>query len=118
VRAIRGAITVDSNTPEGIAEATRELLDEIRHRNDLSIGDVVSVMFTMTADLNADFPARAARLAGWDVPLLDMIEVDVPGSLRRCLRVLIHVDRSGPVRAAYLRGARVLRPDLEDGAMQ
>jgi chorismate mutase len=115
VRAIRGAITVEANTPEAIAEATRELLDEIRRRNDLSLDDVVSVMFTMTPDLNADFPARAARLAGWDVPLLDMIEVDVPGSLRCCLRVLIHVNRTATVRAAYLRGARVLRPDLDDG---
>jgi chorismate mutase len=114
VKAIRGAITVDGNTPEAIGAATSELLVAIKRRNDLSMHEVVSVLFTMTPDLNADFPARAARLSGWDVPLLDMVEVDVPGSLRCCLRALIHVDRTEPVRNAYLRGARVLRPDLEE----
>lgn len=113
MKAIRGAITVDSNTPAAIADATCILLDEISRRNKLSPDEVVSVFFTLTPDLDADFPARAARLAGWDVPMLDMQELPVPGSLPMCVRVLIHVDRSEPVRHAYLRDARRLRPDLE-----
>jgi len=113
VRAIRGAITVDSNTAEEITVATRELLSVLHHRNDLIIAHIVSIFFTLTKDLDADFPARAARSMGWDVPMLDMQEVPVPESLARCLRVLILVDRSEPVRHAYLRGARILRPDLE-----
>lgn len=113
MRAIRGAIAVPANTAEAIGDATVELLGEIARRNCLSVEEVVSVFFTLTPDLSADFPARAARAHGWDVPMLDMQEVPVPGSLPRCLRVLVHVDRTSPVRHAYLRGARALRPDLE-----
>lgn len=114
MRAIRGAITVNANTAEEITAATRELLSELQLRNDLKIAQIVSIFFTLTEDLDADFPARVARSMGWDVPMLDMQEVPVPQSLARCLRLLILVDRSEPVRHAYLRGARVLRPDLED----
>jgi chorismate mutase len=114
MRAIRGAITVTDDTKEAIAEATVELLTEIARRNDLRPEEVVSAFFTLTPDLTADFPARAARHAGWDIPMLDMQELDVPGAMQRCLRVLIHVDREGPFRHAYLRGAQNLRPDLED----
>lgn len=89
------------------------LLEEIRRRNCLSPAEVVSIFFTLTPDLDADFPARAARMAGWDVPMLDMQEVPVPGALAKCIRVLLHVNRSEPVRHAYLRGAQRLRPDLE-----
>jgi chorismate mutase len=115
MRAIRGAITVRENSAEAIAEATTALLTEIAARNGLVPDEVVSVLFSLTSDLNADFPARAARATGWDVPMLDMQEVDVPDALERCLRVLIHVNRSTPVRHAYLRAAANLRPDLEDG---
>jgi chorismate mutase len=113
MRAIRGAITVEANTSLAIADATCLLLDEISRRNGLSPSEVVSLFFTLTPDLDADFPARAARMAGWDVPMLDMQELPVPGSLPLCIRVLIHVDRSEPVRHAYMRDARRLRPDLE-----
>lgn len=101
------------NSPDAIAEATQTLLKELARRNDLCPDEVVSAFFTLTPDLDADFPARAARAAGWDVPMLDMQEIAVPGALSRCLRILLHVDRTTPVRHAYLRGAAALRPDLE-----
>ncbi len=114
MRAIRGAISVATNTSQAIDEATHELLDVLTHRNDLRPEDIISVFFTLTPDLNAAFPARAARAFGWDVPMLDMQEVDVPDALQRCLRVLIHVQSDGPARHAYLREAQTLRPDLEE----
>lgn len=114
MKAIRGAITVSADTPEAIREATRTLLGEVARRNGLQPCDVVSVFFSVTPDLTADFPARAARGMGWDVPMLDMLEMNVPGALPRCLRVLVHVNQDGETRHAYLRGARDLRPDLEE----
>lgn len=102
------------NTAEAIEEATRELLTEIVARNDLHVEDVVSVFFSVTPDLNAEFPARTARRMGWDVPMLDTQEMEVPGALGCCVRVLIHVRRDGVVRHAYLREARSLREDLEE----
>jgi chorismate mutase len=114
VIALRGAISVDENSVEAIGAATRELLTELARRNVLRMDEVVSVFFTLTPDLDAAFPARAAREMGWDVPMLDMVEVSVPGSLPCCLRVLVHVDRTGPAHHAYLRAARDLRRDLED----
>ena len=113
MKAIRGAITVAHNTPEDIAEATTALLAEIAERNRLQPAEVVSAFFTLTQDLNADFPARAARAAGWDMPMLDTQELTVAGALARCLRILMHVDRDEPVQHVYMRGAVVLRPDLE-----
>lgn len=113
VRAVRGAITVEHNTVEAIEEATCEMLRTIERRNRIGPESVVSAFFSLTSDLNATFPARAARGIGWgDVPMLDTVELDVPGSLRRTIRVLVHVDRDGPVHHAYLRGAEILRPDL------
>ncbi len=116
MKAIRGAITVDANTRAAITEGTQTLLRVIGERNTLSAEEVVSIFFTLTPDLDAEFPARAARASGWDVPMLDMQEVPVPGSMPRCIRVLLHVQRSGQVRHAYLREARALRPDLETGS--
>jgi chorismate mutase len=113
VKALRGAITADSNSEEAIVEATRTLLTCLVDRNTLRLEEIISVFFTLTPDLNASFPARAAREMGWDVPMLDMQEIDVPGALGLCIRVLVHVESSGPVRHAYLRGAVNLRPDLE-----
>lgn len=111
MKAIRGAITVRENTPEAIDEATRALLEEIARRNDLRVEEIVSVLFSLTPDLNASFPARAARSMGWDIPMLDVQEVAVPGALPCCLRVLVHVQRDQPVQHAYLRGAQELRPE-------
>jgi chorismate mutase len=113
MRAIRGAITVSENTEEAIDEATQVLLRCLEDRNDLHTSEIVSVFFTLTPDLDAAFPARSARAMGWDVAMLDMQEVDVPGALQRCLRVLVHVQVDRPVSHAYLREARHLRPDLE-----
>ncbi|MEP7065085.1 MAG: chorismate mutase [Gemmatimonadota bacterium] len=115
-RAIRGATTVDSDTPEQIRRATRELLETIVARNAITSADVISAIFTVTHDLTSEFPAHAARELGWlDVPLLCTLEIPVPGSLAKCIRVLLHVEtdseRSG-IRHVYLHGARMLRPDL------
>jgi chorismate mutase len=114
-RGIRGATTVKENTAEAILAATRELLELIVEANDLKVEDVASAIFTTTPDLTAAFPAKAAREMGWrDVALLDAQEIPVPGSLERCIRVLIHwnTERSAAeIRHVYLRGAQKLRPD-------
>lgn len=115
MKGIRGAITVEENSAGAIREATIALISELAARNRLEVSEVVSAFFSLTVDLDADFPARAAREIGWDMPMLDVPEVHVPGSLPRCLRVLLLVERNEPVRHAYLRGARALRPDLEEG---
>lgn len=114
MRAIRGAIDVSANTEEAISHATESLLTEISQRNELSRWEVICIFFTLTPDLNATFPARAARAAGWDVPMLDTVELDVPGGLSCCLRVLLLTARDEAVRHAYLGRARELRPDLEE----
>jgi chorismate mutase len=115
-RAIRGATTVESDTPEQIRRATRELLETIVDRNGITSADVISAIFTVTHDLTSEFPAHAARELGWlDVPLLCTLEIPVPGSLARCIRVLLHVESDAPrtgIRHVYLHDARALRPDL------
>lgn len=116
-RGIRGATTVETNTVQEILEATRELLGAMIVANrGLEARDVASVIFTVTPDLDAAFPARAARGLGWnEVPLLDAQEIPVPGSLPRCIRVLVHwnTDKSqAEIVSVYLRGAQALRPDL------
>jgi len=114
VRGVRGATTAAANERGAILAATRELLDQIVQRNRMAPADVASVWFTATPDLDAEFPAFAAREIGWaDVPLICGREIPVPGALERCVRVLIHwnTDRSQPeVRHVFLRGARALRP--------
>ena len=116
VRGIRGAITVNNNTKEEIIKFTKELLITLQKENDFKIEDIVSVFFSVTPDLNAAFPARAARELGWDkVPLFDMQEIGVPGSLPRCIRILIQINCSKnqtEIKHCYLRGARILRKDL------
>src|SRR3990172_4877128 len=116
-RGVRGATTVESNTPEAILEATRELLAAMLKANELDVEYVASAFFTATPDLNAEFPALAARDMGWhNVALLCGHEMNKPGSLPMCLRVLLHVNTDKPasdVHHVYLRGARVLRPDIE-----
>jgi chorismate mutase len=116
-RGIRGATTVDSNSKDAIVEATRELLEALVRENEIRPEDVASAYFTTTADLNAEFPAVAARNGfGWtNVALMCGHEMQVPGSLPMCLRVLLHVNterRQDQVSHIYLRGATVLRPDL------
>ncbi len=116
VRAVRGAITVTDNTKELILEGTKELLVEIIERNSLENIDMISAIFTVTQDLNATFPAVAARQIGWnDIPLMCTNEIDVPGSLEKCIRVLIHINTEKSnmeINHVYLKGAQVLRPDL------
>lgn len=116
VRAIRGAITVSENTKESILEGTRELLVEIIKRNDFDYLDIISAIFTVTSDLNTTFPAIAARELGWtDISLMCTNEIDVPGSLKKCVRVLLHfnTDKSNKdINHVYLKGATVLRPDI------
>jgi chorismate mutase len=114
--ALRGATTVDRNTAEAILEATEELMREIMARNELAPDDVVSCLFTLTEDLNAEFPAVAARRIGFDkVPLICAREVPVPGSMPRVIRVLMHyyADESHRPRHVYLGEARQLRADLD-----
>ena len=110
VRGIRGATSVTENTREAILEATAELLEAVVESNEIDRGDVVSAFF------NAEYPAVAARAAGWtDVPLLCGHEMNVPGGLPRCLRLLIHVnsDRAlSEINHVYLREAVRLRPDI------
>ena len=116
VRGIRGAVTADSNKKEEIIEKTKELLITLKKENDFKIEDIVSILFSVTSDLNAAFPARAARELGWNrVPLLDMQEIEVPGSLPKCIRVLIQINcqkSQTEIKHCYLRGAEILRKDL------
>ncbi len=116
VRAIRGAVQVDTNEREPIIEATAELVAEVMARNDLVTDDVISVIFTATPDLTAEFPALAARKTGFhDVPLLCATEIDVPTAMPRVVRLLMHVETERPrsaLRHVYLRGAAALRLDI------
>jgi chorismate mutase len=114
-RGIRGATTVDANTADMIKERTLELLGILVVANGLRPEDVASVTFTVTADLDAEFPALAVRSwPGWEeVPLLCAREIPVSGSLERCIRVLLHWNTERlqrEVRHAFVRGARGLRP--------
>ena len=118
VRAVRGAITVPSDDAPAIHEAVLELVCALRSSNGLQDDEVISALFTVTPDLVSAFPAEAARMGGWaNVPLLCASEIAVPGSLARCVRVLLHVNRSWgvPPRHVYLREAKSLRPDLSAG---
>ena len=116
VRAIRGAIQVDGDDREDILEGTCALVTEVLERNEVDPDDLISVVFTATPDLTAEFPAYAARQMGLtDVPLLCTTEIAVPGSMPRVLRLLAHVDTArsrADIRHVYLRGAATLRTDL------
>ena len=116
LRALRGAITVADNNPEAILSATEELVHEVMERNALGPDDMVSCVFTCTDDLDAEFPAVAARELGLSsVPLLCAREMHVPGSLPRVIRLLLHCygDPDTEPRHVYLREAVSLRRDLE-----
>lgn len=116
VRAVRGAIQVDANERDEILKGTSELVTEVLDRNGIDPADLISIVFTATPDLTAEFPAYAARLLGLtDVPLLCTTEIAVPGSMPRVLRLLAHIETSltrAEVRHVYLRGAGALRTDL------
>ena len=116
VRAVRGATQVDEDDRAQVLDATTELLVAVLERNGLDPDDLISVIFTATPDLRAEFPAYAARQMGiTDVPLLCASEIDVPGAMPRVLRLLAHVDTErtrSEVRHVYLRGAAALRTDL------
>jgi len=115
-RGVRGATTADANTREEILAATRQLLALMIRVNNIDPADVGSAVFSLTRDLDAEFPALAARQLGWlDVPLLCTYEVDVPGSLRKCVRVLLHWNTDMPqqdIHHVYVKDAVKLRPDL------
>ncbi|HLY24119.1 MAG TPA: chorismate mutase [bacterium] len=120
-RGIRGAVTVDANTEGAILEATAVMLKAMVSQNEVDPDDIAGVVFTVTPDLNAAFPAEAARRnLGWgQVPLMCTQEVAVPGALARCVRALMFVNTTktaDEVRHVYLRGAERLRPDLIAGA--
>lgn len=114
-RGIRGATTADANTPEAILDATRELLEQLIQANGIGSVDVCSAIFTTTPDLNAEFPALAARQLGWhDVALMCGHEMSVPHAHGNCIRVLIHWNTTktqAEVRHVYIKGAKNLRPD-------
>ncbi len=114
-RGVRGATTVPEDSREEILKATRELLALMIRRNGIEARDVASAIFTTTTDVNAEFPALAARQLGWyDVALLCTHELDVPGSLRRCIRILLHwnTEKSAEeIIHVYVRDAVSLRPD-------
>lgn len=114
LRAIRGAIQVDANSPAEIESGVKDLLSEILKSNELTTDEIISVIITCTPDLNAAFPAAFAREIGFGaVPLLCAVEMDVPGALPHVIRVLMHAEcAKDRVSHIYLRGAVVLRKDL------
>ena len=115
-RGVRGATTADSNSVDDILEATTQLLALMIRKNGIESKDVASAVFTTTSDLDACFPAVAARQLGWiDVPLLCTHEIDVPDSLRRCIRILIHWNTEQAqtdIEHVYVKDAISLRPEL------
>ena len=118
VRALRGATTVDADTPEQVTERVTALLKEMFARNDVDHDDLISILFTATEDLTSIFPATAARTIGLgDVPLMCAREIPVPGSMPRCVRVMAHLEtdlRRAELHHVYLEGAKSLRDDLPE----
>jgi monofunctional chorismate mutase len=122
MRGIRGAITVDRDANQEMVAATKRLLSEMVARNGVELDDIASVLFSLTPDLRAGFPALGAREMGWvHVPMLHFTEIDVPGALQRCIRVLVHVNTTrtqDQMEHVYLEKAAALRPDLAKRAAQ
>jgi len=116
LRGIRGAITVKKNSKEAILTAAIRLLAEMIRSNKIKVQDIASIIFSSTRDLNAEFPARAAREMGFDLaPLFCTVEIDVPKSLKKCIRVLMHVNtglKQKDVKHIYLEGAKTLRKEF------
>ncbi|MEM9644128.1 MAG: chorismate mutase [Planctomycetota bacterium] len=115
-RGVRGAITVETDSREEVLLATRQLLALMIRRNSMDSADIASAFFTVTKDLQSEFPALAARQLGWlEVPLLCGYEVSIEGSLPRCIRILLHwnTDKTqSEIQHVYVREAVKLRPDL------
>jgi chorismate mutase len=120
-RGVRGATTANDSSSEEILKATRELLALMIRRNGIEPDDVCSAIFSTTVDLEGEFPALAARQLGWfDVALMCVHELDVPGSLRRCIRILLHWNTDklpGEIVHVYIKEAANLRPDRSKLAM-
>jgi chorismate mutase len=118
VRALRGATTVESNEAEQIIGETGVLLQKIVEENKLDAEDIISVIFSVTEDLDAAFPAVAARRLGWtSIALMCTREIDVPESLKKCIRVMMHINtekKNSELKHIFLKEARSLRPDLSD----
>ena len=118
VRGVRGATSSDSNSREDILLAAHDLITGIIEANEIMVDDVASILFSTTADLNAEFPAVAARNLGFTNTALEcLVEMNVPGSLARCIRVLMHVNsdkQQKEIRHIYLKNAKSLRADLID----
>jgi chorismate mutase len=116
LRGVRGATCAQANSKEAIIDTTRQMLLALIEANGIHPDDIASAFFSTTRDLNAEFPAIAARQLGWrDVPLMCMHEMDVPGSLPLCVRVMVHWNtdkRPQEIRHVYINGAERLRPDL------
>ncbi|MBP7737227.1 MAG: chorismate mutase [Spirochaetes bacterium] len=116
VRGIRGATTAPANTKSDIIARTKEMLEALVKLNDINIEDIASAIFSVTDDLNAEFPAVAARQMGWIyTPLFCTMEIPVQGSLKSCIRVLLHVNMDRPqeeIKHVYLHEAEKLRPDI------
>lgn len=118
-RGIRGAITLSANTKDEIKFATVELLNEMLIENEIKTQDISFAIFTLTSDLNADFPAKYARLeCGFkNVPMMCYQELDVPNSLKMCLRILLNINtdkNQEEIKHIYLKGASVLRGELKN----
>ena len=118
-RGIRGAITLENNSKEEIKNATIELLGEILSQNEIKTEDISFAIFTLTSDLNADFPAKYARLnCNFEkVPMMCYQELDVPNSLKMCLRILLNINTNktqDEIKHIYLKGASALRGDLKN----
>lgn len=117
LRAVRGATTVETDTSDAICARTAELLQKMLERNRITVADIVSILFTATADLTADFPAVAARQIGLaETPLLCCQEIPVAGAMARCVRVMLtcYAAREPVIRHVYLHDARQLRTDLPE----
>lgn len=122
IRGIRGATTASANQEESILSATRELLVALQESNpSLEPEDIASILFTVTEDLDAEYPAKAARQLGWtETPLMCAREIPVPGSIPHCIRVLIHWNThliQSDIRHVYLGIAAKLRPDIQEGGL-
>lgn len=116
VRALRGATTIDNNTKDEIFSASQEMIKKLIDDNEINIDDIASIIFSVTPDIDAAFPAASVRKMGIsNVPLLDVAQPQVDGALKMCIRVIIHFNtekNNEELKHAYLRGAKILRPDL------